>query len=41
VGFLSRKFAKALQTTRNQFRLAWEVFKHRPTIVLTASMINT
>lgn len=38
---LSRKLGKAFQTIRNQFRFAWEVFKNRPTLVLTASHVDS
>jgi glycosyltransferase involved in cell wall biosynthesis len=37
----SRKFAKALQTVRNQLRFAWEVYNHRPTLVLSASHVDS
>lgn len=37
----SRKFAKALQTVRNQLRFAWEVYKLRPTLVLSASHVDS
>lgn len=38
---LSRKLGKAFQTIRNQLRFAWEVFKNRPTLVLTASHVDS
>ena len=37
----SRKLGKALQTVRNQLRFAWEVYKNRPTLVLTASHVDS
>lgn len=37
----SRKFAKAVQTVRNQLRFAWEVYQHRPTLVLSASHVDS
>ena len=39
-GSSSKKLAKSLQSVRNQFRLAWEIYKHRPSIVLAASHIE-
>jgi glycosyltransferase involved in cell wall biosynthesis len=38
---VSRKLGKALQTVRNQFRFAWEVYTKRPTLVLSASHIDS
>jgi len=38
---LSRKVGKAFQTVRNQLRFAWEVLKNRPTLVLTASHVDS
>lgn len=38
---LSRKLGKAFQTIRNQLRFAWEVYKNRPTLVLTASHVDS
>ena len=38
---ISRKLSKAFQTVRNQLRFAWEVFKNRPTIVLSASHVDS
>lgn len=38
---LSRKLGKAAQTVRNQLRFAWEVYKNKPTLVLTASHIDS
>jgi len=37
----TRKLGKAMQTVRNQLRFAWEVFKHRPTLVLSASHVDS
>ncbi len=39
-GSSSKKLAKSIQSIRNQFRFAWEVYKHRPSIVLTASHVE-
>lgn len=36
----SRKLSKAFQTIRNQFRFAWQVFKRRPTVVLSGSHVD-
>lgn len=38
---VSRKLGKAIQTVRNQFLFAWEVYKNRPTLVLAASHIDS
>jgi glycosyltransferase involved in cell wall biosynthesis len=38
---LSRKLGKATQTVRNQLRFAWEVYKNKPTLVLSASHIDS
>lgn len=37
----SRKFGKAVQTVRNQLRFAWEVYKYHPTLVLSASHVDS
>lgn len=37
----SRKVGKVLQTIRNQWRFAWEVYLQRPRVVLTASHTDT
>lgn len=37
----SRKLGKALQTVRNQLVFAWEVYKQRPALVLTASHVDS
>lgn len=39
-GLASRNWAKAVQTVRNQLRLAWEIFKLKPAIVLNASHVE-
>jgi len=38
---VSRKLGKALQTIRNQILFAWEVYKNRPSVVLSASHIDS
>jgi glycosyltransferase involved in cell wall biosynthesis len=38
---ISRKLGKAVQTIRNQLLFAWEVYKNRPSIVLSASHIDS
>lgn len=38
---LTRKLGKATQTVRNQLRFAWEVFKQKPTLVLSASHVDS
>ncbi len=38
---MSRKVGKALQTVRNQLRFAWEVYKNKPALVLSASHIDS
>ena len=39
-GSAAKKLAKSIQAIRNQFRLAWEIYRHRPSIVLSASHIE-
>ena len=39
-GSSAKKLAKSIQSVRNQFRLAWEIYTCRPTIVLAASHIE-
>ena len=39
-GFFSRKVGKALQTVRNQLRFAWEVYRHRPALVLSGGHVD-
>ena len=39
-GSSSKKLAKSIQTAHNQLRLAWEIYKHRPSIVLAASHVE-
>lgn len=39
-GSAAKKLAKSIQAIRNQFRFAWEVYKHRPSIVLAASHVE-
>lgn len=36
----SRKLSKAVQTIRNQFRFAWQVFQKRPALVLSGSHVD-
>ncbi|MFM8365295.1 MAG: glycosyltransferase [Verrucomicrobiota bacterium] len=38
---VSRKVGKAAQTVRNQLRFAWEVYKNKPALVLSASHIDS
>jgi glycosyltransferase involved in cell wall biosynthesis len=40
-GIFSRKVSKTLQTIRNQWIFAWEVYSKRPVIVLTGSHTDT
>ena len=36
----SRKLSKAIQTIRNQFHFAWQVFQKRPAVVLAGSHVD-